>query len=89
MRELKLNARDVQFWVISPQEAREDGYTISREGWLRVRITKEWGTVYRDIPPPEVAWALHQRDEWVRRYWDAEDKLDKIPRWIRWWFKAL
>jgi hypothetical protein len=78
-----------QFWVISKQEAASDGSEISKEGWLRILESNGWGQYYRDIAPPEVAWAIEQRNEYVVRAHRAEGKLNRIPRWIRWLFKAL
>jgi hypothetical protein len=89
MQELKLNALDVQCWVISPQEARQENVHMRKEGWLRVRITEEWGSYYRDIPPPEVAWVIDQRNTWVLKFQAKRRQLHKIPRWIRWLFNAL
>jgi hypothetical protein len=77
------------FWVVGKQEAADEGGSVSKEGWLRVLGTCEWGQYRRDIPPPELARFIKQRDEYALEVLATRRMLRRIPRWIRWLFKAL
>lgn len=68
-------------WTVSAQE------DVTKQGWLRVRVTKP-KEHYVDYPPPELAGYILQNRYLAMDLRDAQAALYRIPWWIRRLFRA-
>jgi hypothetical protein len=77
------------YWVVSKEEAQNMG-DPHRVGYLHVVEPHPlYISLTHYIPPPQIA-AVHEDYTALMCYYQRKiEKLERIPRWIRWLFNAL